>query len=85
MLRLHESHSELVIRPGGNDHQVVADLLAPGNSSGVGSRQGPLISRLVVDAHVAVKRPAYSQVAGGAGIPYLVDPLTPLLLSLIHI
>lgn len=79
MLRLPAFHSELLIRPGGNDHQVVADLLAPGNVSGVGSPARPLISRLVVDAHVAAKRPAFSQVASAAGIPYLVDPLTPLL------
>jgi len=79
MLRSNESHSELLIRPGGNDHQVVADLLAPGNTAGVGSRNRPLISRLVVDAHIASRRPAFSQIAGGAGIPYLVDPITPLL------
>ena len=39
----------------------------------------PLISRLVVDAHLASQRRLLAQAAAGAGIPYLVDPLTHLL------
>jgi hypothetical protein len=57
----------------------VADLLAPGGTAAVFSGGRPLISRLVVDAQVAAQRPQLRQAAAGAGIPYLVDPLTPLL------
>jgi hypothetical protein len=69
---------ELLIRPGPADHKVVANLLAPGGSSAL-ARRGPLITRLVVDAHVAAKKPEFAEAASQAGIPYLVDPLTPLL------
>lgn len=71
--------AELLIRPGSNDHQVVADLLAPGGASALLPTGRQLISRLVVDAHVASQRPLFAQAAAGAGIPYLIDPLTHLL------
>jgi hypothetical protein len=70
---------ELVIRPALNDHEVVADLLAPGGRGIMVGRQRPLASRLVIDAPVAARRPQYAEAAAGAGIPFLVDPLTPLL------
>ena len=73
-------HGELLIRPSHNDHEVISDLLAPGSSAAVMvGAQRPLISRLVVDAHVVAKRPEFAEAAEGAGIPFLVDPLTPLL------
>jgi hypothetical protein len=70
---------ELLIRPALNDHEVVSDLLAPGGSGIMVGRQRPLVSRLVVDAAVAARRPQFAEAAAGAGIPFLVDPQTPLL------
>jgi hypothetical protein len=70
---------ELIIRPSMNDHEVVADLLAPGGASIMVGRQQPVISRLVVDAHVVARRPQFAETAAGSGIPFLVDPWTPLL------
>jgi hypothetical protein len=69
---------ELVIRAGQNDHDVIADLLASGGAAIFLPRQRPLIGRLVVDAHVAVRRPSFATAAANAGVPLLVDPLTPL-------
>ena len=45
-------NAELFIRPSWNDHQVVADLLAPGGAGIMVGRQRPIISRLVVDAQL---------------------------------
>jgi hypothetical protein len=69
---------ELFIRPALNDHEVVADLLAPGAAIMVG-KQRPIVGRLVADAPVAARRPQLAEAAASAGIPFLVDPLTPLL------
>lgn len=70
--------SELLIRPGLSDHRVVADLLAPGATTPL-RRARPLISRLVVDAHIAGQRPELAEAASRSGISFLVDPLSPLL------
>lgn len=70
--------AELVIRAGQNDHDVVAGLLAAGGGAVYLPNQRPLIGRLVVDAHVAARRPNFADAAADAGIPMLVDPLTPL-------
>jgi len=70
--------AELVIRAGHNDHDVVAGLLAAGGRAVYLPHQRPLIGRLVVDAHVAARRPIFADAAAEAGIPMLVDPLTPL-------
>lgn len=70
---------ELLIRPALNDHEVVSNLLAPGGTGIMVGRQRPLVSRLVVDAPIAARRPQFAEAAAGAGIPFLVDPLTPLL------
>jgi hypothetical protein len=69
---------ELLIRPGINDHEVIQDLLAPGGASAFLRGARPLIDRLVIDAHVASSRPQFADAAGGAGVPVLIDPLTPL-------
>ncbi len=66
---------ELLIRAGHNDHQVISDLLAPGGATAL---RLP-IDRLVADAQTAVLRPALAEAAHRAGVPYLIDPLTPLL------
>ena len=69
--------SELLIRPGPNDHTVIQDLLAPGGAAVFLPRARPLIDRLVVDAHVAKARPEFANAATAAGVPVVVDPLTP--------
>ena len=66
--------SELLIRPSLGDHTVLADLLTPN----LFEQRRP-ISRLVVDAHHAVKRPALIENAQKSGTPLVIDPLTPLL------
>lgn len=71
--------AELLIRPGSKDHQVVADLLSPGGGATQLPGGRPSVSRLVVDAHVVTQRPLLAQAATGAGIPFLVDPLSHLL------
>lgn len=70
----------LLIRAAMNDHLVVSDLLAPGAGPRLASRRPP-ISQLVADAHVAAARPVLAEHAQAAGIPYVVDPDTPLLQS----
>src|SRR4029077_4069467 len=67
--------SELIIRPGANDHQVMAELLAPAPSSNL-SLWGPPISRLVVDAHLVRRLPLAAEAAASVGVPYLIDPNT---------
>lgn len=69
--------SELLIRPGPNDHEIIQDLLAPGGAAVFLPRARPLIDRLVLDAHVAKARPEFAEAANAAGVPVLVDPLTP--------
>jgi hypothetical protein len=71
-------NSELAIRPGFNDHKVIESLLAPGGSRIFSSRR-PLLGQLVVDATVASYRLGLANAAAGAGVPYVIDPLTPLL------
>lgn len=77
-------NGELLIRPARNDHEVVSDLLAPGGTGIMVGRQRPVISRLVVDAPVAARRAQFAEAAAGAGIPLLIDPLTPLLHGLLR-
>jgi hypothetical protein len=71
--------SELIIRAGLNDHEVVADLLSPGGAGIDLPDRRSVIGRLVTDATVAVRRPQLADAAEGAGIPFVVDPQTPLL------
>ncbi len=66
---------ELLIRAGHNDHLVIGDVLAPGGAVAL----RPPIDRLVADAQTAVLRPTLAEAAHLAGVPYLIDPLTPLL------
>ena len=67
--------AELLIRAGHNDHTVVADLLAPG---GAVALHRP-IDRLVANAQTAAQRRELAQHANLAGVPFIIDPLTPLL------
>jgi hypothetical protein len=66
---------ELLIRASHNDHQVIGDLLAPGGAVALRSP----IDKLVADAQTAVQRPSLAEAAHLAGVPYLIDPITPLL------
>jgi hypothetical protein len=71
--------SELLVRVGHNDQDVIADLLAPGGASIYLPDDRPIIDRLVVDAHLALDHPRFAEAAVDVGTPVLVDPLTPLL------
>jgi len=71
--------SELLIRPSLNDHRMLEDLLAPSANAIVLPSQRPLVTRLVLDAQTAAQRPQFVATAQTAGVPVLVDPLTPLL------
>src|ERR1700760_4651055 len=73
--------SELLIRPGHNDHLVVADLLASSAGAVLLPHTRPAISRLVLDAPLAAREPQFREAAQDAGVPVLIDPLTPLLQS----
>ena len=66
---------ELLIRAGHDDHVVIGDLLAPGGAVAL----RPPMDRLVADAQTAARLPSLAESAHLAGVPYLVDPLTPLL------
>lgn len=57
---------------------MVADLIAPGGAGrSFGAR--PPISRLVLDAPLAVSRPQFAEDARAVGLPLAIDPLTFLL------
>jgi hypothetical protein len=70
--------AELLIRASMKDHLVVNDFLALASGPRL-FHSRPLIDQLVADAHVAVARPTLSEAAQAAGVPYLIDPNTPLL------
>ena len=65
--------SELLIRPGRNDHRVVEDLLVAGGGI---RRLRPVINRLVLDAPVASSRPEFVRAAEASGTAVIIDPLT---------
>lgn len=66
--------SELLIRPGHDDHLVIAEIL--GSAAPGGGLTPSPIARLVSDAHHAASRTDISETASDRGIPYLIDPLT---------
>ncbi len=67
--------AELLIRAGHDDHLVIGDLLAPGGAVAL----RPPMDRLVSDAQTAARVPSLAESAHLSGVPYLIDPLTPLL------
>lgn len=69
---------DLLIRAGRNDHTVIEKLCAPASAGLWLPRRLPLAG-LVADANVAADRPQLRKAAAAAGIPYLVDRVTPLL------
>jgi hypothetical protein len=70
--------AELIVRPARQDHIAIADLLMPARTPALMGVHRP-ISRLVVDAPLAVTFPQYREAALEAGTPMLVDPLSSLL------
>lgn len=73
--------ADLLVRASWGDHKVVSDLLAGTNTIRLVGVKATPIDQLVVDAHVADAKPILGELAQGAGIPYLIDPLTPHLQS----
>lgn len=71
---------QLLIRPSLNDHQVIADLVARPAAPTLRAARPP-VGQLVADAHIALQRPTLAVSANEAGIPFLIDPMTPLLQS----
>jgi hypothetical protein len=57
---------------------MVEDLLAPGGGV-VALRGRPPVSHLVAESQVVASRPQFAVAANRAGIPFVIDPLTPLL------
>jgi hypothetical protein len=70
--------AELLIRPTHNDHVAIADLLAPSAATLIAPVRRP-VSRLVIDAPLALAFAQYREAAADSGTPVLVDPLTTLL------
>ena len=70
--------AELIVRPALNDHVALADVMAPSHTRW---RNAPPVARVVVDAHVAAQRRQFASLAAESGVPFLVDPVTPLLQS----
>jgi hypothetical protein len=69
--------AELLVRASWGDHKVVSDLLAGAGAIRLVGAQAMPIAQLVADAHVAEAKPVLAELAQSAGIPYLVDPITP--------
>ena len=69
---------DLLVRATRNDHTLVERLGAPA-SAGLWTAPRLPLSGLVADANVAAERVQLRKAAASAGIPYLIDPLTPLL------
>jgi hypothetical protein len=71
---------DLLIRAGREDHKVIEALCAPATAGLWNPRALPLTG-VVADAHVAAERASLRETAEAAGIPFLIDPLTPLLVD----
>jgi hypothetical protein len=69
---------DLLIRAARNDHGMIEKLCAPA-SAGLWATRRLRLSGLVADATVTAERAQLRKVATAAGIPYLIDPVTPLL------
>ncbi len=71
---------DLLVRAGNNDHTVIERFLAP-PAAGIFPRRKQPIGVVVADGQTAALRPQLTRITRDAGIPYIVDPLTPLLQS----
>ncbi len=70
---------DLLVRAGRNDHTVIDHFLTP-SSAGIFGASQP-VDAVVADATVAVARPQLRRITSDAGVPYVIDPVTPLLQS----
>ena len=73
--------ADLLVRASWGDHKVVSDLLAGVSPIRMVGAKAMPIDQLVADAHVAEAKPILAELAQSAGIPFIVDPLTPHLQS----
>ena len=71
---------DLFVRVARNDHTVIDHFLTPSTAGAFGNSSHP-ISAVVADATVAVARQQLRRITGDAGVPFLIDPVTPLLQS----
>jgi len=69
---------DLLIRAGREDHRVLENLCAPA-AAGLWLPRSLPLTGLVTDAPTAVERPRLRATAVSAGLPFFIDPLTPLL------
>jgi hypothetical protein len=69
---------ELLIRAARNDHTLIEKLCAPA-SAGLWSAPRLPMTAVVADATVAAERDQLRKTTTASGIPYLIDPVTPLL------
>lgn len=71
---------DFLVRASHADNRLIEELATPATTGLVLPRSVPL-DGIVVDATTAHAKPAFRDVAQAAGIPFLVDPLTHLLLD----
>jgi hypothetical protein len=69
---------DLLIRAGRDDNKVIENLCAPA-VAGLWSPRSLPLTGLVTDAPTVIDRPRLRTVAESAGLPFLIDPLTPLM------
>lgn len=71
---------DLLVRASRNDHTVIEQFLAPTSAGPLASMRQP-IGAVVADANVANGRRQLARLTRDAGVPYLIDPVTPLFQS----
>lgn len=69
---------DLFVRAGRRDNLVIEELAAPASAGVQLGRRVPFRG-IVVDAPTAAAQPDLREAAEAAGLPFMVDPLTPLL------
>ncbi len=69
---------DLFVRAGRRDNLLIEELAAPASAGVQLGRRVPFRG-IVVDAPTAVTQPDLREAAEAAGLPFVVDPLTPLL------
>lgn len=69
---------DLFVRAGRRDNLLIDELTAPASAGVQLGRRVPF-KGIVVDATTAVVQPDLADAAEAAGLPFMVDPLTPLL------
>lgn len=74
--------AELLLRPSGSDAALIERVLTP--ISGRPRAELTVAPRLVINAALAQRQPRFAAAARRAGIPVMVDPLTPYLQQTQH-